>query len=87
MARFAQLEIWLGFLGGVSVALLYTLYGYTDHFRSGMVVLILVLGILIGLEVPLITRVLRDYESLRSALSTVLSLDYMGALGAAMRFP
>ena len=87
LPRFAQLEIWLGFLGGVSVALLYTLYGYTDHFRSGMVALILALGILIGLEVPLITRLLRDCESLRSALSTVLSLDYLGALVAAMLFP
>ena len=87
LPRFAQLEIWLGFLGGVSVALLYTVYGYTDHFRSGMVALILTLGILIGFEVPLITRLLRDCESLRSALSTVLSLDYLGALVAAMLFP
>lgn len=87
LPRFAQLEIWLGLLGGISIALLYVLYGYTDYFRFGMIGLIVAIGVLIGLEVPLLTRLLRGYDSLRSALSTVLSLDYFGALVAGLLFP
>ena len=87
LRRFAQLEIWLGLLGGLSVGILYLLYGYTDSFRLGMLSLIVAIGSLIGLEVPLLTRLLRGEDSLRTALSTVLSLDYLGALVAALLFP
>lgn len=87
LRRLAQLEIWLGFLGGVSVGVLYVLYGYTDSFRAGMLALSTVLGALIGLEVPLITRLLRGQGTLRAALSNVLSLDYLGALVASLLFP
>ena len=67
LTRLAQLEIWLGLLGGVSVGVLYVLYGYTDHFRAGMLALSTAIGALIGLEVPLITRLLRGHGTLRSA--------------------
>ena len=87
LTRLAQLEIWLGLLGGVSVGVLYVLYGYTDHFRVGMLALSTAIGALIGLEVPLITRLLRGHGTLRAALSNVLSLDYLGALLASLLFP
>ncbi len=87
LTRLAQLEIWLGLLGGVSVGVLYVLYGYTDHFRAGMLALSVAIGALIGLEVPLITRLLRGHGTLRAALSNVLSLDYLGALLASLLFP
>ena len=87
LTRLTQLEIGLGLLGGVSVGVLYVLYGYTDHFRIGMLALSAVLGALIGLEVPLITRLLRGHGTLRTALSNVLSLDYLGALLASLLFP
>ena len=87
LKRFAQIEIWLGLLGGLAVALLYVLYGYTSHFRTGMVAMIVLIGALIGLEVPLLTRLMREVDTLRTTLSTVLSLDYLGALVAALLFP
>ena len=87
LTRLAQLEIWLGLLGGVSVGVLYVLYGYTDHFRAGMLALSTAIGALVGLEVPLITRLLRGHGTLRAALSNVLSLDYLGALLASLLFP
>ena len=87
LRRFVQIEIWLGLIGGLSVAFLYILYGYTGYFRFGMVGQIVIIGALIGLEVPLLTRLLREVDSLRTALSTVLSLDYLGALVAALLFP
>ena len=87
LARFIALEIWVGLLGGSAVAILYMAYTYTDHYRYVMLVLVLSIGFLIGLEVPLLTRILRGFGPLRITLSNVLSLDYMGSLAAALLFP
>ena len=84
---FIALEIWLGLVGGGTVACLYLLYAYTEYLRYGMLLLILVIGSLIGLEVPLLTRILQGYGSLRTTLSSVLSMDYLGSLVAALLFP
>ena len=87
LARLVALEIWLGLLGGSTVAILYLAYVFTPHFRYWMLVLTMAIGVLIGLEVPLLTRILRGYGSLRTILANVLSLDYLGALLAALLFP
>lgn len=87
LARFIALEIWLGLVGGCAVPLLYLLFAYTGHYRYGMLLLLVVIGTLIGLEVPLLTRILRSYGSLRTTLSSVLSMDYLGSLLAALLFP
>jgi len=87
LQRFIQLELWLGLVGGSAVGCLYALYAYTDQFRYGMLLLIVLIGSLIGLEVPLLTRILRQHGSLRTALSSVLSMDYFGSLFAALLFP
>ena len=87
LARFIALEIWLGLIGGCAVAVLYLAYGHGSHYRYWMLVLIVAIGVLVGLEVPLLSRILRRYGSLRTTLSTVLSMDYFGALTAALLFP
>ncbi len=87
LQRFIQVELALGLVGGSSVAFLYVFYAYTEHFRYGMLLLIILIGSLIGLEVPLLTRILRQYGTLRTALSSVLSMDYFGSLFAALLFP
>ncbi|MDJ0735574.1 MAG: polyamine aminopropyltransferase [Nostocaceae cyanobacterium] len=45
------------------------------------------LGILAGLEVPLLTRLLESDEGVREALAGVLALDYLGALFGSLGFP
>ena len=87
LAKFIALEIWLGFVGGCAVVTLYLAFGYTAYYRYWMLILIVAIGVLVGLEVPLLSRILRRYGSLRTTLSTVLSMDYFGALGAALLFP
>jgi spermidine synthase len=62
-------------------------YAYTGQFRYGMLLLIVLIGSLIGLEIPLLTRILRQYGTLRTTLSSVLSMDYFGSLVAALLFP
>ena len=87
LSRFIALEMWLGLVGGLSVPVLYLAYAHSDHYRYGMLSLVMVIGLLIGLEVPLLARILRGIGSLRTILSNVLSLDYLGSLFAALLFP
>jgi len=87
LQRFIGLEIALGVVGGLSVPILYFLYAFTDAYSVGMVLMILVIGVLIGLEIPLLTRIMSKYYSLKLNISNVLSVDYFGALVATLLFP
>jgi len=49
--------------------------------------LIAFISTLIGLEIPLLTRLLEKDQGLKRSLSTVMSFDYMGALIASIAFP
>jgi len=81
-------ETALGLLGGFSVPILYAAFGYTDElFVPAWIGLTVAVGLLIGLEVPLLTRLLERYTSLRVSIAHVLSLDYGGALLATVAFP
>ena len=46
-----------------------------------------VLGLLAGLEVPLLTRILEKTEGVKDALAGILALDYLGALFGSLGFP
>ena len=85
--RLVALELWLGLFGGLTVPALYLAHAYTSVYKYLMLVIILIIGTLIGLEIPFLTRILRRHGSLRTILSNVLSVDYVGALAAAVLFP
>jgi spermidine synthase len=85
--RFVGLEIALGLVGGLTVPTLYLAYAYTQQFRFVQIAIIIIIGSLIGLELPLLTRILRGGGSLRTILANVMSLDYFGSLVAALLFP
>ncbi len=85
---FVVVEIVLGFLGGISIPILYLVYAAAaDSYYAVMVLLVLGIGVLIGLEVPLLTRIMERYYTLKVNISNVLSLDYFGALVATLLFP
>ena len=87
LGKFIMIEILLGFIGGISVPFLYLVYAYLDSYYPYMVTLILLIGTLIGLEIPLLTRLLERYYTLKVNISNVLSIDYVGALVATILFP
>jgi len=87
LERFVALELGLGLVGGGSVLVLYAAFAHTGHYRYSMLLLTVAIGALIGLELPLLTRLLRACGSLRAVLADVLSLDYLGSLAAALLFP
>jgi len=86
-ARFVLIEIMVGVTGGFSSALLFLAFGYTDGFRPLLYLLVLIVGILVGLEIPLLMRLLRDRFEFKDVVATVLTFDYLGALGASVLFP
>lgn len=85
--RFVEIELFLGLAGGFSALLLYLTYSYTGNYYLVLILLIVLLGALIGLEIPILTRVVKPYGSLKDAVAQVLSFDYIGALLAAILFP
>ncbi len=87
LSKFIAMELALGCLGGMCVPLLYLAYAYTDGYYPCMIALILAIGILIGLEIPLLTRLMGSYYKLRLNISNILSVDYFGALLATLLFP
>ena len=86
-ARFILIEVMVGLVGGFSSALLFLAFAYTDGFRLLLYSLVLVVGILVGLEIPLLMRLLRDRFEFKDVVANVLTFDYLGALGASLLFP
>jgi spermidine synthase len=86
-SRFIEIEIVVGLVGGWAAALLFFAFGQTPHFRVVLYGLVGVIGILVGLEIPLLLRLLRERFVFRELVARVLSLDYVGALAASILFP
>jgi spermidine synthase len=87
LALFVRVEITLGLVGGLSVVLLTTLFSISPSFYALHIFTLVAIGTLVGLEIPLMTRILKEYGSLKEILSNVLSLDYLGGLAGSLLFP
>jgi spermidine synthase len=85
--RFVWIELLLGVIGGCSSALLFLAFAYTQGFELLMYSLVVVIGILVGLEIPLLMRLVRGRYHFRDVVAHVLTFDYLGALGASLLFP
>ena len=49
--------------------------------------LVIAVGMLVGLEIPLLMRILEGRFKFRDLVSHVLTFDYLGALAASIAFP
>ncbi|MBI3929813.1 MAG: polyamine aminopropyltransferase [Armatimonadetes bacterium] len=87
VARFIQLQLLVGLIGGCSAAVLYLSFSYATGFRLILYGLVFAIGVLVGMEIPLLLRILKDQLSFRELVSQVLALDYVGALAASLLFP
>ncbi len=87
VSRFIQIELMVGLIGGFSSSLLFWAFAYTSSFRLLLYVLVIVVGTLVGLEIPLLMRILQDRFKFSELVSHVLTFDYLGALGASLLFP
>lgn len=84
---FVAIEIAIGAVGGISALVLYAVYAWTDFYYPAVLITIAVIGILVGMELPLLTRILESRSGLRRGISQVMSFDYFGALLASLLFP
>jgi spermidine synthase len=87
VARFVAVELMVGVVGGFSSMLLFLAFAYTSAFRLTLYATVVVVGVLVGLEVPLLMRILRDRFDFKDVVSNVLTFDYLGALAASLAFP
>lgn len=86
--RFIQIELAVGLLGGVSAAVLFLLFAKTGSpFLAVLYGLVLGVGVLVGLEIPLLMRILHERVGFRELVSEVLTFDYLGALAVSLLFP
>ncbi len=84
---FVTIEIALGGLGGLSALILYFSYSLTENYYIVAFGLIACLGMMIGLEIPIVTRITNRYSSLKDTVAQIFSFDYIGALLASVLFP
>ena len=85
---FIGIEIALGLFGGLASAILFYLYATTELFEFGRVALIAVIGILVGLEIPLLIRISEEHrKNLRVTVGQMIGFDYIGALIGGLAFP
>jgi spermidine synthase len=89
LARFVDVELAIGLIGGVSAALLFLAFAWlAAPFRALLYVLVFIIGALIGMEIPLVMRALHARQAgFADLVSRVLTFDYMGALAVALLFP
>ena len=53
-----------------------------------MYTLIILIGVFVGLEIPILTRIIEDNESnVRKNLANIFTFDYMGGLIGSIVFP
>lgn len=84
---FIRVEILVGFLGGCSAAVLFLLFEHVQHFRLVLFGQIALIGTLVGLEIPLVMRLLKEQFEFKDLVSQVFTFDYIGALLASVLFP
>ncbi|MEQ8186883.1 MAG: polyamine aminopropyltransferase [Candidatus Eremiobacterota bacterium] len=85
--NFIAIEIWIAISGGFSAFILFFAFAWTEIYSFFMYGLLIIVGSLIGIEIPVITRIIQEYGTLKVTLARVLSLDYLGALAASIGFP
>ncbi|MDD5033472.1 MAG: polyamine aminopropyltransferase [Methylococcaceae bacterium] len=86
--RFIEVEVMVGLVGGFSAAILFVIFAWlSGPFKPALYGLVSVTGILVGLEIPLVMRILRQHYAFKDVVSHVLSVDYLGALAVSLAFP
>lgn len=84
---FIKAELLIGLLGGFSAFALFALFEHVSSFRVVLYGVVFAVGALVGLEIPLMLRLLKDEFKFEDLISRVLSIDNLGALAASLLFP
>lgn len=85
--RFIEVELGVAVLGGFSAPLLFLSFARISYFYVALYFVVFAIGVLVGLEIPLLMRILKDNLNFKDLVSRVLAFDYIGALVASLLFP
>jgi spermidine synthase len=87
-AHFLRIELLVALVGGALPAILFVANAYAPgSFRFLLYALVFAVGTLVGLEIPLVMRILKRNVALKDLVSQVLTFDYLGALAVSVAFP
>jgi spermidine synthase len=97
VATFLRVELLVGLVGGLMPAALFVAHNLLHDtatlvpFRVLLYAMVMLVGTLVGLEIPLVMRILKAHFrgrwQLGELVSQVLTFDYLGALAVAVAFP
>ncbi|UOP05663.1 polyamine aminopropyltransferase [Conchiformibius kuhniae] len=89
LKRFIEIELFVGLIGGLSALFLFVAFGLQSApFRTLLYALVLLVGAVVGMEIPLVMRVLNDEKTaFKDLVARVLTFDYLGALAVSLLFP
>lgn len=83
---FIDVELATALVGGTSAPLLFFLFARARHFEPLLYAEVVIVGCLVGLELPLLMRMLEGDLDFASLVSRVLTFDYAGALVGSVAF-
>jgi spermidine synthase len=86
-ARFVDIELSVALIGGLSAPLLFLGFSRLEWFQLFLYALVFVIGVLVGLELPILMRILKEHLDFKELVARILSFDYIGSLVAAVLFP
>ncbi|CAA6806338.1 MAG: Spermidine synthase (EC [uncultured Sulfurovum sp.] len=84
---FVKLQLAIALLGGFSAFILFFAFAYINNYDAFLYLVTVLLGSMLGIEIPLIIRILKESFSLKTNISNVFTVDYIGALFASLLFP
>lgn len=84
---FVWLQMSIALVGGFSAFMLFYAFAYIGNYEAFLYLITILLGSMLGIEIPLIIRILKESFSLKTNISNVFTVDYVGALFAALLFP
>lgn len=87
LATFINIEILIGLVGGSAAAVLFAIFEHVTSFRVPLYGIVALIGTLVGVEIPLLLRILKDELDFKDLVSKVFTFDYIGALVASILFP
>ena len=85
---FVRLELGIALVGGISSVVIFATSAMLPTiFTPIFYAFCIGIGAMVGAEIPLLIRLLKQGDGVEKALSNVLALDYVGALMGSLLFP
>jgi spermidine synthase len=83
---FVDVELATALVGGLSTPGLFLAFGFTNAFGLILYSTVLAVGVLVGLELPLLMRILEQRLAFKELVARALTFDYAGALVGSLAF-